>query len=83
MSYLVFQPEPQPEDRLTFSWKVVSAGSEVMLGRVSWYAPWRRYTYSPAGPQVLDAVCLTEMAAFLTVEMKKRKQERASGKAGE
>ena len=76
MSYLTFELEPQPANKLTASWKVLNTGG-TWLGRISWYAPWRRYCYSPSGPQTMDAACLQEVTNFLTAKMTARKQERA------
>ena len=74
MTYLRFVEAPSP-GRVTRIWEVHSRGGS-WLGRVSWYAQWRRYTYSPAWPQHLDAACMRELADFCERETEGRKEER-------
>lgn len=35
-----------------------------VLGRVSWFGPWRKYTFSPVPNVTFDANCLDEIANF-------------------
>ena len=70
MSYLNFVEGPNSASGLTKTWNVVSGA--VHLGRVAWYAPWRRYCFFPEGNTVLDYSCTLEIAAFLHEEMIKR-----------
>ena len=37
----------------------------VTLGKVKWYAPWRRYTFHPASATIFDRSCLLEIIAFI------------------
>jgi len=77
MSYLTFQPLPPTLERKTAIWEVFSGPNRsTRLGQVRWYAPWRRYCYSPAGPQWLDATCLVEVAEFIKAQMAERADER-------
>ena len=75
MSYLTFHETIPDPKRKTTIWDVRSGEQQVLLGQIRWYAPWRRYCYSPAGPQWMDAACLTEAVAFLTKQMDARKAE--------
>lgn len=76
---LNFMPVATEVGRRTLIWDVVSNGHN--LGRVSWFAQWRRYCYFPVlaihDGLVLDAECLTELATFCANETTARKQERA------
>ena len=73
-SYLRFEIQPQSQTKVTREWRVLSGSPPAQLGGVSWYSPWRRYVYWPASSQVLDASCLTELAAFCGHETEKRKR---------
>jgi hypothetical protein len=66
MSYLNFVPGLNSPSGLTKTWNVVSVTTH--LGKVSWYAPWRKYCFTPEGNTVFDAMCLHEIAAFLVIE---------------
>lgn len=79
-SHLRFDLNPLIAGRLTATWDVCSLQSNVLLGRISWYVHWRRYTYSPAGSQVLDAGCLRELAEFIEGKMKARVGEKVAEK---
>lgn len=86
MSYLVFQPEAQDPKKRTATWKVLNT-SGTWLGRISWHAPWRKYCYQPAGPQIMDAECLGEIVKFLEGVMREHKmameaKKRDEGKEG-
>lgn len=70
MAYVTFSVNVPAKPKKTTEWWV--AGS-TPLGIVKWYAPWRRYTYSPAGPQVLDSNCLREISEFCEVQTQLRK----------
>ncbi len=77
MSRLTFDPEPVEDGRKTKIWAVWSGPH--WLGDVSWWSPWRRYTYQPKGPHtVLDAECLDEIATFCVARTAEHKVERAS-----
>lgn len=63
MSYLTFQPAGESASRLTKLWDVVSHGE--VIANIRWYAPWRNYVIEPKPFTLWDAVCLTQVAAFL------------------
>lgn len=81
MSYLSFHKHPSCATRKTEIWDVLNGGNQNLLGQIRWYAPWRRYCYSPAGPQWMDATCLQEVTNFLTTEMARHKTRLADEKA--
>jgi hypothetical protein len=37
----------------------------VPLGTIKWYAPWRRYAFTPTGQTVFDVDCLDYIRHFL------------------
>jgi hypothetical protein len=65
MSYLKFVFEGTSASEKTNIWGVYSEHGPLLM-RVSWYAPWRRYTVDTGGCKTIcDAVCLREIANFL------------------
>ena len=66
---------PEPPKRKTEIWTVVDA-AESRLGAVSWWAPWRRYTFHPDGNTLYDAACLTRIAEFCAEQTQQRKKDR-------
>ncbi len=50
----------------------VSSKSGGALGTISWYSPWRRYTFSPANA-TFDADCLSDITKFIRSLMAARK----------
>lgn len=49
------------------------SGGPVPLGRVSWYAPWRRYAFFPYAETLWDAQCLRDVTKFLERLMNERR----------
>lgn len=64
---------------VTKRWQVLSSGT--LLGFVSWFAHWRRYTFYPMPQTVFDASCLRDVAQFCQSETDKRKAERKAATA--
>ena len=79
-TYLTFTKHSPDPTKKTSVWDVLGGGG-TKLGEIRWYAPWRRYCYSPAGPQWMDATCLQEVTNFLTTEMARYKARLADEKA--
>lgn len=74
---LIFHEMCPPRGWVTKRWTVFSAqGAGVELGIVSWFAPWRRYTFSPKSETTFDQACLGELADFLRKETQCRIAER-------
>jgi hypothetical protein len=57
----------------TKKWSVHGGAGE--LGSISWYASWRRYCFSPDGYTIWDRDCLTEIVAFIDVQMAERNKK--------
>jgi hypothetical protein len=66
-SLLDFVELPQDMRKETRQWQVKGMTGRP-LGVVSWHAPWRRYSFHPAGNTLFDARCLDTIAAFLMQE---------------
>lgn len=43
------------------------------LGSISWYAPWRRYTFFPKENTLWDNKCLNEVVSFIDKLMEERR----------
>jgi hypothetical protein len=81
MSYLNFVEEGLSDSGKTKFWGVYSAPL-VFLMRVSWYAPWRRYTVDTGGCKTIcDSACLREIADFLDKINAEHKLEQLKKKA--
>lgn len=70
---LTFDPLMVPPSRKTRQWSVSCRGA--LLGRVSWYAQWRRYCFWPnVSTNILfDPSCLREIADFCEAQTKEHK----------
>lgn len=72
--WLDFNLLPRPEGRKTDIYEVYNKEFNELLGRVSWYAPWRKYAFMPTGKNlVFESDCLSDIAQFLRELMEKRK----------
>lgn len=59
---------------LTKIWSVMPIAENLVLGRVSWYAPWRRYCFFPIDGSLYDPSCLREIADFCEIETLNQKR---------
>jgi hypothetical protein len=72
MSYLNFIPAGVSASGKTKLWGIQSLGGNV-LGMVSWFAAWRKYTFSPEHGTIFDPSCLREIADFVEAKTKEHK----------
>ncbi|RDY58902.1 hypothetical protein [Flagellimonas nanhaiensis] len=54
-------------------WEVNNT-SNIILGRIGWYSPWRKYVFMPNESTIWDFKCLSEVKSFMFNEMQKRKK---------
>jgi hypothetical protein len=54
----------------TKEWKVWC--DITVLGRVKWYAAWRRYCFFPSAEVLFDRNCLAQVVAFIDERMLER-----------
>lgn len=54
-------------------WEVRHRSEPVTLGVISWYGPWRQYTFWPAFNTVWNTDCLEQITAFIKGQMEARK----------
>ncbi len=62
----------------TNRWEVVTVDGGAVIGRVSWYGPWRRYCHFPRENTVYEQVCLREIADFCEAETAAHRKARAA-----
>lgn len=61
--YIEFELEGKSSSGLTSIWRVDSK-TGYCLGRIKWYAPWRKYSYFPSDDIILEKHCLRDIANF-------------------
>lgn len=55
-------------------WEVRVKEDGYHLGKVSWYAPWRKYIFHPTGSSIYEQDCLRDIADFIELQTKLHKQ---------
>lgn len=72
--WIRFELLPRPEGRKTDIYQVFNKEFGELLGNISWHAPWRKYSFFPAGKNlVFEATCLQDIVNFLNKLMEERK----------
>jgi hypothetical protein len=68
-AFIAFERRPELEiGKKTHVWAVKTKGEGGgTLGRVAWYAPWRKYCFYPESSTVFDVACLNYIADFCEV----------------
>lgn len=56
--------------------RVTSKGGNFIMGVISWYPAWRRYTFQPGVQTIFDAKCLTDISKFIDDLMRARKDNK-------
>ena len=69
--YLEFKQVPYEGKTKRFN--IISKNSGDILGRISWYSPWRQYCFSPAFETIWNKDCLNDIQDFLQHLMDGRK----------
>lgn len=73
-SYLTFELQPQRPGVKTDTWAVLSQHDGSKLGRIIFWAAWRKYVFQPWAERLFDPGCLREIADFMERETQARKQ---------
>lgn len=63
----------RPFDRKTDVYQVVTKDGNTLLGIVSWYASWRKYSFMPNSNCVFETQCLKDIVEFIDKLMLERK----------
>lgn len=59
--------------RKTQTWWVKNKRSEIVLGEIKWYGPWRQYCFFPSSLTIFNRDCLSTIDGFITDRMDERK----------
>lgn len=75
--WITFREDPVPFGRKTKHWTILTKDSETWLGSVSWYGPWRKYTFTPTidFPTVFEEDCLRDIASFVEEQTRAQRAE--------
>lgn len=63
--------------RKTDIYQVVTKDGLSLLGQISWYAAWRKYTFQPNSNCVFETQCLTDIVIFLNNLMIEHKTQKS------
>ena len=69
--------------RKTAVYEVQSKDGLMVLGRVKWHSPWRRYSFFPSPDTVFETDCLNDIVKFIEHLMLERKGDKISETANE
>jgi hypothetical protein len=58
----------------THVWSVTAKRDGLCLGYVHWFGRWRKYSFFPNDYTTYEQVCLRDIAEFLDIVMKMRKE---------
>lgn len=56
--------------RKTGSWSVETRDGEAVLGKIKWFARWRKYAFFPLSHCVFEETCMCEIGAFINERTK-------------
>jgi len=62
--------------RKTKIWVCYTNSTDMPLGIVQWYSPWRQYCFYPTNTLVLSADCLRDLVTFIDGKQREHKEER-------
>lgn len=71
--WIDFVKMKKPVSRKTDIWQVVAKDGGVLLGLISWYAPWRKYCFYPEINCIFETTCLQDIVGFIINRMEDRK----------
>ena len=57
----------------TWVYEVVAKKGLSVLGKISWWAPWRQYTFLPESNTIFSPGCLNDISTFIKTLMDERK----------
>lgn len=70
---------PQPKSRRTKIYWIFNSGGGA-VGKVKWYAQWRRYVFAPDRDTLFDSSCLNDISLFVDTITRQRKSVRRTEK---
>ena len=70
--FLRFIKSVRPKEKKTDTWEVIADQTGIPLGKISCWAHWRKYVFSPNNATLFDTKCLMEIVTFIDKETKER-----------
>lgn len=71
--FIVYEQKPK-----TTVWRIESIENGVILGYVKWFPNWRKYAFFPEEDTVYEQDCLKDIANFIEIQMKCRKDKKCA-----
>ena len=56
-------------------WNVLSKNTQGILGKISWYGPWRQYCFFPSPHCVFNNTCMADISKHIKELMDNRKKD--------
>jgi hypothetical protein len=69
--WITFRLTTITPSRKTSVWEVVTQDGGVVIGHVSWWGAWRKYSFFPAPNTLYEPTCLRDIARFCDDETRK------------
>lgn len=77
--WITFIEKDYPE-RKTRVFHVLTKDGGILLGVISWFGRFRKYSFHPLDDRVFESTCLRDIAGFMDDLMEERKKERENKK---
>jgi len=77
--WIRFEERPSLRGRRTRRWAVVNKERGDHLGEISWYGPFRQYSFCPSGTAVFERQCLRDIANFCELQTRAHRAAKAAG----
>ncbi len=72
MTFRLIEEKPK-----TTVWSILNKSSEIEIGRIAWYAPFRQYCFFTTNADaVFNIGCIADITAFIEKLMQDRRAER-------
>ena len=62
----------------TSVFNIIAKEGDLHLGKVKWFASWRKYCFFPAENTIFETQCLSDIISFITDLMNERKSQKQS-----
>lgn len=67
--------------RKTNIYEVYASGDNFLLGRIAWYARWRKYVFEPTANTIYEETCMRDISQFIEEETKAQREAAKARKA--
>jgi hypothetical protein len=80
-THIKFWKEPKDPKRKTDTYFVGNKGSGEVLGAITWFSRWRKYSFYPYADMTFEETCLREIAEFIEQETRLHREAKKKEKA--